>query len=349
MSIANQLLLLPLLILVNAFFVAAEYALVSIRRPEIAGLHARGHRRVAGRLSRLRRNMSQTLGGIQVCITMTNLLLGWIGEPAMTHVLLKVLSPLGLVIPQRMTVVISTTLAFVVVTLATVVMSELLPKALTLQHTRLIARLVAEPLSWVLQAIRPLVWIMDRLANLLAWMLGLGGVRIEEPAMGVEELRAIALDAGQRGTLKPQEQALILNTLGLSAIRADAVMVPRVHMACLDLQRSMDENREVMERHLYSRLPLISGNVDQVVGIVYTKEFLAAYGEATDSSVLQLIARPAVFAPATISVDRLLALFIEKRVRMIVLVDEYGGVDGIVTLSDVMDELLKIRASLPLE
>src|SRR5690606_33343540 len=94
-------------------------------------------------------------------------------------------------------------------------------------------------------------------------------------------------------------------------------------------------------QYLYSRLPLCNGSVDRVVGLVYTKEFLAAYAEAADTSVLQLIARPAVFAPSTVSLDRLLDLFLEKDSRMIILVDEYGGVDGLVTLADVMRQLLQ--------
>lgn len=341
MPLTTALLLLPILILLNAFFVAAEYAVVAIRRPQIATLESRGARRTARWLTRLRQRMSATLGGIQVCITMTNLLLGWIGEPAMTRVLMILLSPLGIVLSPAVAVAVSTAIGFIIVTLITVVVSELLPKALTLQHTLLVARIVSGPLVLILTAIRPLVVLMDVLANLLSRALGLGPVQIEDAPVGVDELKAIAREAGDRGTLDRQAQDLILNTLGLRQLRADDVMVPRPQVAYLDLTRTMEQNREVMEEHLYSRLPLCNGGMDHVVGIVYTKEFLAAYPEAADSSMLQLLVRPAVFAPSTVSVDRLLALFLEKRVRMIILVDEYGGVDGIATLTDIMDELLK--------
>ena len=335
-----QLALLPLLILANAFFVAAEYAVIAVRRGQIAALKRSGSRS-AGFLVRLRENLAATLGGIQICITMANLLLGWIGEPAVTQVLMKLLSPLGMALPELYARGISTAVAFVIVTLATVILSELLPKALTLQHTLLIARYIAGPLLLILMVIRPLVWVMDRSANLLSRSLGLGEVRIEELPASIEELKAIARDAGERGSLRPQEQALILNTLGLSELSGEDVMVPRVKVAYLDLQRSMEQNREVMEQYLYSRLPLCNGSMDSVVGVVYTKEFLAAYPEGSDSPVLQLICRPAIFAPSNVTLDRLLALFLEKNSRMIILVDEYGGVDGLVTLTDVMNQLLK--------
>lgn len=335
-----QLLLLPLLILANAFFVAGEYVVITMRRPQIAALERKG-RRSAAYLNRLHADMAATLGGIQVCITMTNLLLGWLGEPAMARVLTVLLSPVARLIPETAARSISTAVSFIVVTLATVILSELLPKALTLQHTFLVARVVSGPLLLILRLIRPLVWIMDHSANLLSRSLGLGEVKIQDLPASIEELKAIARDAGERGSLGRQEQALILNTLGLSQLHAEDVMVPRVKVAYLDLERTMEQNREVMEKYLYSRLPLCNGSMDRVVGLIYTKEFLAAYPEAADSSVLQLIARPAIFAPSTVELDRLLELFMKQNSRMIVLVDEYGGVDGVVTLSDVMHQLLK--------
>lgn len=337
MALTTQLLLLPILIAANAFFVSGEYVTVAIRRPQISAMYDSGWRRTAGYLQRLRANIASTIGGIQVCITMTNLVLGWLGEPAMTAVIYRALTPMGWVLSPATTTAISIVLAFTLVTVATVILSELLPKALTLQHLFLVAKLVAGPLLLILIVIRPLVWLMDRTANLLSRLLGLGPIRIEETPPGIEELKAITQDA----ELGHQERALILNTLGLSDLRADDVMVPRVKVASLDLQRTMEANREVMEERLFSRLPLCNGGMDHIVGIIYTKEFLAAYPETNDSSVLQLLARPAIFAPATISVDRLLSLFMEKHSRMIILVDEYGGVDGIATLTDVMDRLLK--------
>lgn len=337
MELSTQLLLLPLLIAANAFFVSGEYVTVAIRRPQIAAMRESGWRRTAGYLEHLRSNIASTIGGIQVCITMTNLILGWVGEPAMAAVLSRVLAPIGWILSPTTSTAVSIALAFTVVTVATVILSELLPKALTLQYLPLVAKVVAGPLLLVLIIIRPLVWLMDRMANLLSRALGLGPIRIEEAPAGIEELKAIT----QEAELGRQERALILNTLGLAELRADDVMVPRVKVASLDLQRTMQANRDVMEEHLYSRLPLCNGGMDHIVGIIYTKEFLAAYPETDDSAVLQLLARPAVFAPATVSVDRLLALFMEKRARMIILVDEYGGVDGIATLTDVMDRLLK--------
>jgi putative hemolysin len=150
----------------------------------------------------------------------------------------------------------------------------------------------------------------------------------------------MAMQAADDGTVTPQERAMILNSLSIGRRTAREIMVPRVKVAALDLTKSMDENRRVIDAHLYSRLPLCDGGLDNIVGIVHVKEFLSAYNESGDTSVLSLIAKPPVYMPETIRLDRLLSTFQETKAKLIFLVDEYGGVEGIVTLSDVLDELV---------
>lgn len=337
----NRLALVPLLIALSAFFVIAEYAVVAIRSSQIVTLRERGHRRVAGALELLKGDMASAIGAIQICITLMNLLIGWLGEPAMSSLIQFLLQPLGIVIPQAVFDVAAIVIALTIVTLFTVVLSELVPKALTLQHTLLAARLVAVPMLRIRQFIQPLVWVMTGMANLVTRTLGLGRVSIADAAPTLEEIRFIAAEAGDQGTLTPRERLLILNTLTLGRRTAGQIMVPRVRVAYLDVQKSMAENRRVMNEYLFSRLPLCDGGLDRVVGVVYTKEFLTAYEEQLeDSSVLLLIARPPVFLPVSVTLDRLLQEFRDRRTHLIFLVDEHGGVAGIVTVNDVVDELI---------
>jgi CBS domain containing-hemolysin-like protein len=339
-----QLLLVPLLIALNAFFVAAEYAVVAIRKTQIERLRRRGRRRTATAMSRLRARPAAAIGAIQVCITMTNLLLGWIGEPAMTQLLEQIF---GVEAGQGSDLFhgVSVTAGFLIVTLFTVVLSELLPKALTLQHVEQVARLTARPILGVLWLTGPLVWVMNRLANAITRPLGLGRVdAMVEKGSTAEDIRLLTSQAAADGVITPRERSLILNTLALGRRTARQIMVPRMRVAWLDLQRTMDQNREVMNEHLYSRLPLCNGGMDHVIGLVPTREFLSAYNAAGESSVLQLLARPAAFAPEQISLDRLLTVFHEQRTQFVFLVDEHGSVTGIVTLRDVVDELLATTA-----
>jgi putative hemolysin len=280
------------------------------------------------------------IGTIQVCITMTNLLLGWIGEPAMSAVLHRAVGPLKTWSPAVFEAV-SLSLSFIVVTLLTVVFSELLPKELTLRYTVPAARLTAVPVQFVRRLVRPLVWLMNALANAVTVPLGLG--RVDEPekqTVTADELRLLASQAAEDGVLTPRERTVILKALGLAARSVRQIMVPRMKVVYLDLRWSMRENRRVLNDFLHSRLPLCNGGLDHVVGLVHVKEFFAAYYEAGDVSVLQLIAHPPVFVPANATVERLLEQLHRHQTQFMFVVDEYGGVEGIVTLQDVVNELL---------
>ena len=341
MDLRYALAAVPLLIGLNAFFVAAEYALVAIRSPQIEALRRRGRRRAAGAMERLKADPASAIGAIQVCITMTNLLLGWVGEPAMTEVLGMVFAPLADVVPPAVFRGASFGLSFVVVTLLTVVFSELLPKALTLRYVPTVAGFTGVPVLAVLRAVRPLVWLMNAMADVVTRPLGLGSVKdMEKEWHTAEEIRQIASQAAEHGALTAQERSLVLNSLALGRRRVRQVMVPRKRVVYLDVRRPMEENRRVMNDHLHTRFPLCDGGLDKVIGWVPTKEFLAAYHAEGDTSVLRLLARPPVFQPEGATLDKLLGSIHREQTEIVFVVDEYGGVEGIVTLQDVVDELL---------
>jgi putative hemolysin len=259
----------------------------------------------------------------------------------MGHLLRLLFRPLIRFVPAAVFEGISLTISFVVVTLLTVVFSELLPKALTLRYVPSVAALTGVPVLGVLRVARPLVWLMNRMANAVTVPLGLGSVdAMEKEWHTAEEIRQIAAQAFEQGALTTRERSLILNALALGRRKARQVMVPRVRVVYVDLKRPMEQNRQVISDYLHTRLPVCDGGMDHVIGWVSTKEFLSAYNAAGDSSVLQLIARPPVFQPETIALDKLLTIFHRNKTELVFLVDEYGGVEGIVTLQDVVDELL---------
>ena len=332
--------LVPLLIGLNAFFVVSEYAVVAARSATLQSLRARGRHAAAGAMEQIKADPTSAIGAIQVCITMANLMLGWIGEPAMSAVLHMAFGPLIDLSPAVMTAV-ATALSFILVTLLTVVFSELLPKALTLRYVELATALTAVPVLAIQKAIFPLVWTMNATANLITRPLGLGRVEeFEQGGVTADELRLLAMQAADDGVVTPREQSLILNALAIGKRRANEIMVPRTRVAYLDLRQSWDQNVALTGQYLFSRMPLCDGGMDRVLGVVLTRELLTAHHAGADVNVLQLLAREAVFAPERVTLDQLIALFHERRTEMIFLVDEYGGVEGIVTQRDVLDELL---------
>jgi CBS domain containing-hemolysin-like protein len=336
-----SLALVPFLIALNAFFVAAEYAVVAIKQHQIEQMRQRGRRRAAAAMSFLKTDPASAIGAIQVCITLTNLLLGGLGEPPMTDLLKRLLGPLAGFISPEIFVIASTAIAFTVVTFLTVVFSELLPKALTLRYVSPIAVITAPVVVVIQTSLKPIVWLMNFSANLVTRPLGLGRVdEAERDWHTADEIRLIATQAADAGALSARERSLILNTLTLGRRTARQIMVPRSRIAYLDLTHSLEENQRLLNEHLYSRMPLCNGGIDNVIGIVRVREALTAFYADGDVSTLQLIAQPAVFAPDTIPVDKLLILIDEKQTQVILLVDEHGGIEGLVTLRDVVDELV---------
>ena len=341
MPLQWALVAVPFLIGLNAFFVVSEYAVVAVRPAEVQTLRTRGNRRAADAIEALKADPASAIGAIQVCITMTNLLLGWIGEPAMSAVLHKGFDPVIRFSPTVFSA-IATALSFVVVTLLTVVFSELLPKALTLRYVVTAAALTAVPVQFIRKMTSPIVWLMNFMANLLTVPLGLGRVEeFEKQRVTPDELRLLTTQAAADGSVSARESSLVLNSLAIGRKRANEIMVPRTSIAYLDLQRTAAENLAVIEAHLYSRLPLVDGGMDHVIGVVRTTEALTAFHAQADNSVLGLIAGAPVFVPEHLSVDRLLETYHQRRTQMVFLVDEYGGVEGLVTLRDVIDELLR--------
>jgi CBS domain containing-hemolysin-like protein len=341
MSLGWSLAAVPLLIALNAFFVVSEYAVVAMRPAQIAALSSRGRTRSAAAMVELQKNPASAIGAIQVCITMTNLLLGWIGEPAMSTLLAMAFGPVIRLAPNVLTPV-SVMLSFIIVTLLTVVFSELLPKAMTLRYVETAASVSAVPVLAIRRAVSPLVWIMNKMANIVTHPLGLGSVEdLERQAITNDELRLMAIQAAEDGLVTPRERSLVLNSLTIGRRTAKDIMVPRVRTSYLELRASMDENRAVVEKRLFSRMPLCDGGLDKVIGIVRIKEFLEAYYAGGDTSVLTALAEPAVFMPERVTLDRLIEAFYEHRTQMVFLVDEYGGVEGLVTLRDVIDELFR--------
>lgn len=344
MSLAWSLALVPILIAMNAFCVIGEYAVVALRPAQIQTLTGKGRRRTVEAILRLKDDPSSSIGAIQVCITMTNLLLGWIGEPAMSEVLQRTLGRVITFAPSIATP-ISIALSFILVTFLTVVFSELLPKAMTLRYLEPAATLTAVPMLAIRRAIFPLVWLMNQTANLVTRPLGLGSVEdYEEEQVTADELRLLALKAAEDGVVTPRETLLVLNALTIGKRQANEIMVPRVRVAFVDLNKSMEENERVVEQSLFSRMPLCDGGMDKVVGVVLTREFLTAKYAGGETPVLSLISRPPVFVPERVTLDQLLETFDEKQTQMIFLVDEYGGVEGIVTLRDVLHELMSHEA-----
>ena len=335
-----QLLAVPVLIGLNAFFVASEYAIVTIRGSKIEELRQQGVR-AATILARLKREVADVLAAIQICITGTNLLIGAVAEPAVTSLLVKLISPLGFFLPRTVARSISFIIGLTIVTFFTVVLSELLPKALTLQFTERVARRVARPVEIVRRICTPLVRMMNWTANWVTVAVGLGRMRIQEPVPSEAELEILVDQAGDAGEFHHEHGLLLRRAFDFADLRVHHVMIPMKRAGVIRSNASVDELATRLGDRPYTRWVLRDPNTGRANGIVNVK--MALYAQvlaASDAVILHDLATPPVRLPPEMPlVDALHSLRL-RRAHIAVVARDVGDDLGIVTLEDILASLV---------
>ncbi len=333
--VALKILAVFALVLLNGFFVAAEFALVRIRETQLDALVARGQRRA--RLARhIVRNLNSYLSATQLGVTMASLGLGWMGEPFFAALLSPALDLLGVKSPALLSS-ISFIVGFSVLTFLSIVVGELAPKWLTMQKTLPVALWSARPLRWFYLAFYPFNRLLNFSARWLVRQMGIEPDGQGDRAPSEEELRLV-LAATPRAAFG---RNIILNALDLRRRVAREVMRPRHEITAFDTDATLAECLALAEKTRYSRFPLCEGgDLDRTRGVIHIKDLYALRDRARTAADLLPVARKLIYAPETARLEKLLQLFLERKLHFAVVVDEYGGTVGIVTLEDVLEELV---------
>jgi CBS domain containing-hemolysin-like protein len=326
-----------LLVLLNGFFVAAEFAIVKVRATRIEELAQKGRWRASVARNVVTR-LDAYLSATQLGITIASLGLGWIGEPAVARLIEPLLSNLGVASPGTVHVV-SFAIAFSLIAFLHIVLGELAPKSLAIRLPEATSLWVAAPLRLFYWVMFPAIWILNGTANaILSWV----GI---DPASGVDhvhsgaELRMIVQSSHEEGALNATEMALFHNVLDFSERRVGEIMVPRLDMVCLYTQNTLDENLAIIRENLHTRYPLAAREKDEIVGLIHVKDLLRLLAD-DDGADIRTIERPVLYVPSAVTIDHLLKTFQRERRHIAIVVDEYGGVAGLVTLEDVLEELV---------
>jgi CBS domain containing-hemolysin-like protein len=339
MSIALNIVIIVALVLFNAFFVAAEFALVKIRGTQLDTLVAKGHRR-AKVARHVIDNLNSFLSATQLGITMASLGLGWVGEPLFTRLLSPVLVRLG-VQSDAMLNSISFALGFSALTFFHITAGELAPKWTAIQESLPIALWVARPLRWFYIASYPFNWILNRTARWLLRQVGIAAAGESDRAHSDEELRLVVAASQKQAGATPLGRDIVLNALDLRRRVARQVMRPRQEISALDTEASIAECLDVAEKTRYSRFPLCEkGDLDRTLGVVHIKDLYAMRLKARSGAELVPAARKLIYVPETARLEKLLQLFLERKLHMAIVVDEYGGTMGLVTLENILEELV---------
>jgi CBS domain containing-hemolysin-like protein len=330
-----------LLVLLNGFFVAAEFAIVKVRSTKIAELAEQGDFRAAI-TKRVIANLDAYLSACQLGITFASLGLGWIGEPAVADLIQGPLAAMGILSPTAVHS-IAFTVAFIAISFLHIVLGELAPKSLAIRKSEGTSLWTAPLLHLFYVVMYYPIAALNGAANAILRLLRIGPLGDGDAAHSSEELRMIVGASHAHGVLNATERRLFENVIDFSTRKVAEIMTPRLDMACLFVNRSIAENLAIVRDHQHTRYPLAEGSADNVIGMIHIKDFITLTSEREADragSILQSIKRPVLFVPETASIDAVLRTFQSTHTLLAVVVDEYGGVSGLLTLEDVIEELV---------
>ncbi len=342
MPILLKLLLVIALVVANGFFVAAEFALVSIRRTRVEELVAQGNR-TARVVQQAIRDPDRFIAATQLGITMASLLLGWIGEEALAPIFLPLLQfiPEAWIGPARAG--IAAVLSFALITLLTVVVGELAPKSIALQNPERTALAVARPILWSFYLFLPFIWLLNGAGSLFLKMIRVKPARGHERVHSVTELKMLVEASGREGVLEEEEQRMLESVFDFPHLTARQVMTPRPDVVTVSADAPARELIALFRQTGRTRFPVLGpGGIDDVVGVVSLKDLWLdmPLSERDLERPVREWMRPALFVPETKPVGDLLQQLREDHARMAILVDEYGGVAGMLTVEDIVEEIV---------
>ncbi len=323
------------LVFFNGFFVAAEFAIVKVRSTQIEPLVRSGSAR-ARTAQNVIAHLDAYLSATQLGITLTSLGLGWMGEPFVAHMLEPVLIALGITEPALVKT-IAFTVGFSIITFLHIVFGELAPKSMAIQRASRVTLAIARPLHWFFVLFRPLIWALNGTANYFLRLAGIEPATEGEIAHSEEELRLL-LSEGV--SLTSTGKSISLRAIELRERTVREVMVPRTKLVYLSVAKTIEENIAIALENQFTRYPLCDGNLDNVVGMIHLKDLFRLKGEIGEGTLMSEIKHEMLFVPETMALERTLNMFLAKRVLMAIVVDEYGGTAGLVTLENVLEELV---------
>lgn len=334
---ALNIFLTVLLVMLNGFFVAAEFAFVKVRLSQIE-LKAQSGNRIARLVQSMLHDLNYYLSATQLGITVASLLLGWVGEKVVVEIVLAIVDALGYDMSQAGAHGIAVVTSFTLITTMHIVLGEQAPKVLAIQKPESTAMAIAIPLRGFAFVTFPFIWMLDKLSNLVLRLFGVGSVH-EAEVHTSEELRLLLDQSKQSGEIQESEHELLENVFEFNDRMVKQIMVPRTKLSAIDVNTPQDGILETVYNEGFSRIPVYEGNIDNIVGILYVKDLLQII-RRNEPIVLAKIMRPAYFVPETKKINRLLRQFQRKHTHMAIVSDEFGGVSGIVTIEDIMEELV---------
>ena len=332
-----QILLVLLLVFMNGFFVAAEFAIVKVRYSQIH-LKAQKGSKVAIKAEQIINHLDTYLSATQLGITLASLGLGWIGEPVVAKIIDLLFYELHIDIPIEMVHSISLPVGFLLITMMHIIFGELAPKSIAIRKSESTALLISYPMYLFFVIFRPFIWLMNSISNLVVRLAGIHPVG-KHDIHSTEELRLLVKQSKEGGAIEAENYEIIKNAFDFTDHTAKQIMIPRHQVFAFDNGLTKEEMIEKILESGYSRIPVYQTSLDNITGIIYAKDVFREQNRNPQFRIADII-HPVLYVYETKRISEILTQFQKQHLQMAVIIDEYGGTQGIITLEDILEELV---------
>ncbi len=334
-GIGSELIIIAVLLLINGVFVMSEMAVVSSRKARLQQQANEGNKRAGAALD-LAQRPTPFLSTVQIGITLVSVLLGAIGGSSISAPLAAVLKTWPAVAPYADSLAFG--IVIVLITTLTLLIGELIPKRLALHQPERIAAVIAGPMMFISRVFTPLVWALGKITELALELMGIKPS--DEPPVTEEEIQLLIDQGTEAGVIEESEQDMVEGIFSLSDSRVYSLMTPRTEITWLDIKDAPEEIRKKIIESPYSRFPVCQDSLDVILGIVKARDLLGPPSLSSDEFKLKDKLRPAFYIPETMFASRALEIFKEKNAELMLVIDEFGSLQGLLTLNDIIEEIV---------
>lgn len=336
-----KLLIALFLVILNGFFVAAEFSIVKVRYSQIQIKAAEGHS-LAKQAEHIIKNLDAYLSATQLGITLASLALGWVGESALHHVIEEGFHYFNLTVSPATVTTISVILSFLIITVMHIVFGELVPKSIAIRKPEQTTLFIAPPLRLFYNIFKPFIWSMNAISNAFLRLIKIHPAS-EHDIHSTEELQLLVKQSADSGEIEEENYEIIKNAFDFTDHSAKQIMVPRQNILSIDIEDSVETIMNMIMESGYSRIPVYKDSIDNIIGVLYTKEIIREYikqqGKLSHDD-LQDMMREAFFVVGSKKISDLLKVFQQKKQHLAIVIDEFGGTEGLITLEDILEELV---------
>ena len=336
-----KLLLALFLVLLNGFFVAAEFSIVKVRYSQIQLKAAEGNS-MAKQAEHIIKHLDEYLSATQLGITLASLGLGFVGESALHHIIENLFHYFGFAVADATVTTVSLVTSFLIITIMHIVFGELIPKSIAIRKAEPTTMFIAVPLRAFYTIFKPFIWTMNQMSNGVLRLMNIHPAS-EHEIHSTEELQLLVKQSADSGEIEEENYEIIKNAFDFTDHSAKQIMVPRQNISSIDIEEPVEEIITKIMDGGYSRLPVYKNSIDNIIGIFYAKEIIREYikrKSSIDHEVLKELMREPFFVVGSKKISDLLKVFQQKKQHLAVVIDEFGGTEGIITLEDILEELV---------